>query len=174
MDYKRIELSLGTIVKIVSERNDWLYVQTTYGREGYVKRKTCLPFKAPSLRNRTTKLSIQDSAVADSSFQKWENHNAKNEINLSERNIDILYLKATGIFRRNIEHKSRKLVMSASEPIVLIVKYDFVCKSQQTLAVKRGDTVLLIHNHFKGWFWVKNLCAQEGFIPTAVAAYQFC
>lgn len=175
--FKEIILPLGTILSVISKKNDWLHVQTAHGHQGYINSELCLeisfPLKKSALnlnKNIHTfirkKLEFNGDLTLDSAT-----------INYNERNIDILYLQAISkkpkIIKEEIDIKRQLNGHNLQNCTTLIITNDYISSDKCTLSVKKGDTVLLIHSHVRGWFCVKNKKNEEGYIPTVTAAYNF-
>lgn len=81
----------------------------------------------------------------------------------SEKSFDKLYLRATASAR----------LRGTTRQTLLVVCCDYASEKRNTLAVKKGEVVVLLSTQVKGWFWVRNKERAEGFIPAAVAGHGF-
>lgn len=104
-------------------------------------------------------------------FKLIYEQDSKNTINYSEKNIDVLYLQAVGIRQKQNNALNIELKNDYCRLIILTIKHDYNSCQMNTLSVKKGDVVFLVHSKIRGWFWVKNEQNEKGFIPAAVAGY---
>lgn len=83
----------------------------------------------------------------------------------SERTFDKLYLRAAS---------SAAKFRGSTRQTLLVVCCDYdESEKRNTLAVRKGEVVVLLSTQVKGWFWVRNKDGAEGFIPAAVAGHGF-
>jgi hypothetical protein len=80
-----------------------------------------------------------------------------------ERSVDRLYLRATASAKRS----------KGLRQTLLVINSDYFGAEKSALHVQKGDVVVLLGTHMRGWFWVKNKEGQEGFIPAVVAGHGF-
>lgn len=73
-----------------------------------------------------------------------------------ERSVDKLYLRA-----------------SSRRHTLLVISKDYEGNGQSMLPVREGDVVALVSSHIQDWFYVRNKCGDEGFIPAVVAGHGF-
>lgn len=162
----KIYLPLGSIVRAISKFKEWLYVETVHGEDGYIESEICLPLGQSSLST----IHSTPAFGADMTRFLTSNSNIDDTINYSERNIDVLYLQVAGMQHR-IENSSRISLVKVHEvkdEVRLFARNDYISNSNQTLSVRRGEVVHLIHAKIKGWFWIRNKENKEGFIPAAI------
>lgn len=163
-------MPLGSILRAISKFKEWLYVETVHGEDGYIESEICLPLGHSSL-SITYPTSVFDAEMTRFiNTNMMGNSNVDGTINCSERNIDILYLQVAGIQHR-IEKTSKVSFVKTQElenKIMLQARNDYVSHNNQTLSVRRGEIVYLIHAKIKGWFWIRNKENKEGFIPAAI------
>ncbi|XP_065226987.1 SH3 domain-containing protein Dlish-like [Planococcus citri] len=175
-------LPLGTVLNVLYEEEDWLYVQTADGQLGYVDNKVCIPleiFSLPSINDNETFATHKKNTLNVISSEKIINmpNFSNSDVQCTEKDFDLLYLRLT---RNNVQSKKcgkctvKAILQKNNEEqktIILVIKTDYVSKAKDTLSVRKGDIVFLIHCCVKGWFWVKNKHNMEGFIPAATAGY---
>lgn len=182
-DSKKIYLPLGTVLNVIHKQDNWLYVQTPEGHEGYVDYKTCTPLGIlllPSTKENqkisTPRGTHDGNIIATEKIINMNNFN-NSKLQCTERDFDLLYLQVT---RNNVQSKDydkdiNKVPLQNDDveqkTVILIIKTDYMSRAKNTLNVKKGDVVFLIHCCVKGWFWVRNEHNTEGFIPSATAGY---
>lgn len=178
---QRIHLPMGTILNVISTINNWLYIETPNNAKGYIDQKACIPLGVLSpLQAGTSKeiTSLQRTPINNTIGVLSEelailNRNSSENFPFSESTFDFIYLQ---ILRNNEKVSSPMLNNYLSEDgksITLIIKTDYNSTSKDTLSVKKGEIVSLIHCCVKGWYWVKKENDVEGFIPSITASYCF-
>ncbi|KAB0795151.1 hypothetical protein PPYR_11990 [Photinus pyralis] len=176
-----IQLPLGMVVNAVFKNQNWLYVQTPHTEEGYVNYAACLPLgiippptdsPVPCWENSTDVFPKPSGNMTDT-----EKLSSRSECSLSrchsrrsrtaysscgEKSVDRLYLQAAACAK-----------IKGTKQTLLVVYCDYQGKGENAISVTKGDVVVLVSSHLKGWFWIRNKHGHEGFIPSAVAGHGY-
>lgn len=178
------------VVNAVFKNQNWLYVQTPHGEEGYVSYAACLPlgiippsedvlapcweknsdvFPKPS-GNMTDTEKL--SSKSDCSFGgRCCRRSAATSV-CDEKSVDKLYLRATISLKKQAT-KRPNFENQVTRQTLLAIFANYLGNGGNTLDVYKGDVVTLLNSNLYGWFWVRNKEGKEGFIPSAIAGYGF-
>ncbi|KAK5645084.1 hypothetical protein RI129_006384 [Pyrocoelia pectoralis] len=176
-----IQLPLGMVVNAVFKNQNWLYVQTPHTEEGYVNYAACLPLgiippptdsPVPCWENSTDVFPKPSGNMTDT-----EKLSSRSECSLSrchsrrsraaysscgEKSVDRLYLQAAACAK-----------IKGTKQTLLVVYCDYQGRGKNAISVSKGDVVVLVSSHLKGWFWIRNNHGHEGLIPSAVAGHGY-
>ncbi|KAF5271861.1 hypothetical protein FQA39_LY08001 [Lamprigera yunnana] len=176
-----IQLPLGMVVNAVFKNQNWLYVQTPHAEEGYVNYAACLPLgiippptdsPVPCWENSTDVFPKPSGNMTDTeklssrsecSISRCYSRRSRNAYSVcGEKSVDRLYLQAAACAK-----------IKGTKQTLLVVYCNYKGKGENSLSVCKGDVVVLVNSHLKGWFWVRNKHGNEGFIPSAVAGHGY-
>ncbi|KAJ2952854.1 hypothetical protein O0L34_g7219 [Tuta absoluta] len=167
---QELSLPLGTVVNAVFKNQQWLYVQTPHGDEGYVLYSACLPLgilpnrpspqkKTPCWESSTDIYPRPCGNLTDNEKEqlrgrtrsecryKPAKRKPKGTQSCAEKDFDTLYLK-TKSFCSEIDKIGKENVSVKSKlqrQILLVVNSDYKGSVlNKTLTVNQGDIVVLL------------------------------
>ncbi|KAJ0180738.1 hypothetical protein K1T71_004142 [Dendrolimus kikuchii] len=199
---RELTLPLGTVVNAVFKNEQWLYVQTPHGQEGYVMYGACLPLgilpDRPSSQKKTpcweSSTDIYPRPCGNLTDNEKEQLNGKTrsecrykpkqqrkkQNSCAEKDFDTLYLKTKSV--SNIDKLDSNLPLKSikmKKQTLLVVSSDFKGSAlNRTLSVQKGDVVTLVQGVVESdvdaeWFYVKKKDGKDGFIPASIAGHGY-
>ncbi|XP_028173642.1 uncharacterized protein LOC114362429 isoform X1 [Ostrinia furnacalis] len=195
---RELTLPLGTVVNAVFKNQQWLYVQTPHGDEGYVMYNACLPLgilpnrsspqkKTPCWESSTDiyprpcgnltdteKEQLRGRTRSESHYRPRRRVN-----NCAEKDFDTIYLKTKSVCS-NIDRVHEKENLKVKRQTLLVVNSDYRGSDlNRTLSVQQGDVVILVQGTAvesdvdAEWFYVRKKDGTQGFIPAAIAGHGY-
>ncbi|KAF1768251.1 hypothetical protein GCK72_000063 [Caenorhabditis remanei] len=138
-----ISVPRGTTVKALYRDDQWIYVQVSDGRKGFVPQTYC---KLLQKRVTVEKKKGISTATLD---RKWEKSNL-------QRFIDSLPVQ-----------KEEGEVFKMDEICEAQIFRPFDSTAPDDLSVKEGDTVTILNISDPEWTYVRNSENQSGFVPSS-------
>ncbi|CAB3407620.1 unnamed protein product [Caenorhabditis bovis] len=143
-----ISVTRGTTVKALYRDDQWVYVQLSDGRRGFVPQAYCkLYLGAAGERGKT---SSRTTAISAASLErKWEKSNL-------QRFIDSLPVQKDDGIPFELEEKCRASVL-----------HEFSAISPDDLSVRQSEMVTVLNTSDSEWAYVRNDSNQLGFVPSS-------
>ncbi|CAG0901258.1 unnamed protein product [Darwinula stevensoni] len=183
-----LDVKRGTVVNVLYQENEWVYVISENNAEGFIPHSYCAPYGSQmaelALSVKHKKIPRSDHSTMEGGGVDRELHNTTVATITSTgpggmENSDsesLGVLKAGGV---NQVHDSQCSLQSggSSQPDIhpffkdpagrYIVLYTFIARDENDVSVERGEFVTVLNREDPDWFWVVRSDGQEGFIPSA-------
>ncbi|PIC49991.1 hypothetical protein B9Z55_000107 [Caenorhabditis nigoni] len=144
-----ISVTRGTTVKALYRDDQWIYVQVSDGRKGFVPQTYCKLL----LNERNAKKGVVDKKKVGTSGttldRKWEKSNL-------QRFIDSLPVQ-----------KEEGEVFKMDEICEAQILSNFDASAPDDIAVKEGEIVTILNFSDPEWIYIRNSENQSGFVPAA-------
>ena len=170
-DNEELQVREGQFVKIIYQKNDWLYVVDSLENEGFIPFSYCSTFNTSTNSKSSTSGCDEDNyedGILEDSFER-----------LTIEKLDIKSEK-----RRHSKSPSRTRNKLKTSPVTyfpkraygpqMTVLYDYEAGDENDVNVRRGDFVMLLNDQDPDWFWVMTGRGEEGFIPRAFVMAHTC
>ncbi|KAL3883757.1 hypothetical protein ACJMK2_029989 [Sinanodonta woodiana] len=164
----------GQYVFMLYRENDWAYVITMDGKEGFVPYTYCAK-QHPRPYNKHEK-EIKKHHGGETTKQTTlnqilsENLNFDNESSFGTKELS----EQSATFLRLVSTSSKSVHPFVHEEVLpfrkrfqgeYLVLYDFKAIGVNDLGARAGELVSLLNSEDPLWYWVKNKRGDEGFVP---------
>ncbi|XP_066284949.1 SH3 domain-containing protein Dlish-like [Branchiostoma lanceolatum] len=134
-----LDVKRGDTVYVLYTENDWIYVISPNGREGFIPSGYCAPEGT----------NLDD--FADDGYSASDGDSLSSGIHPPSSITS--QTSETSMFKK--EHMGKYLVL-----------FDFAARDENDLNVERGEWVTVLNKEDPLWFWVLRGNNQEGFVPS--------
>ena len=157
VDKDELMVRKGQFVKVLYQKNDWIYVVDSLGNEGFI------PYCYCSTANTSTGSKSSTSGYEDSIEDSDEG---------AERNTCTLANRICTKEKRT--SSSITYFPKRAYGPQLTVLHDYKAQDENDVSVCRGEFVMLLNDQDEDWYWVVTEDGEEGFIPRTFVVSHVC
>ncbi|CAD6184960.1 unnamed protein product [Caenorhabditis auriculariae] len=160
-----ITVPRGTTIKALYREEQWIYVQASDGRRGFVPQSHCKLRVQQGPRPRRDVATIQRKRIKEAS------NNSTLRRPLSQNNIEKVEKRWE---KSNLERFLDSLPVKKEEGELFVTKpeaktiviYSFNGQKTDDLSVEAGESVTVLNTTDPDWTYVSNIHNDQGFVPS--------
>jgi hypothetical protein len=170
---REMEVKRGQEVYHLYKENDWCYVITVDGREGFIPESFCLGVSnSPSLHSKS---KSKDSPRNSGEYKSFDTFDSDSFISCTDDYVnditDGVKKESTPLNQLNVVDYQNVTVAPEVRPFRktshghFIVLFDFTAQEENDISVERAELLDVLNIEDPDWSWIRRGNGEEGFVP---------
>lgn len=165
---KELEVKRGQEVFQLYKENDWCYVITVDGREGFIPESFCLGVtNSPSVKSKS-----KDSPWNSGEYRSFDTFDSDSFFSCNEDYVnDVTEKSPVPLSQLNVVDYQNIAAIPEVRPFRktshghFIVLFDFTAQDENDVTVERAELLDVLNIEDPDWSWVRRGNGEEGFVP---------
>lgn len=165
---KELEVKRGQEVFQLYKENDWCYVITVDGREGFIPESFCLGVtNSPSVKSKS-----KDSPRNSGEYRSFDTFDSDSFFSCNEDYVnDVTDKSPVPLNQLNVVDYQNIAAIPEVRPFRktshghFIVLFDFTAQDENDVTVERAELLDVLNIEDPDWSWVRRGNGEEGFVP---------